>query len=171
MRTFIQNIFVNIEILHKIAWSEYLQNSVVAKVLIMMSAKFHVDRHFLFLHGRNLAVFAERVLRKTHSSLYVPKRDDLWDALNISCDALSQVLSNPQLKRKERTEAVREREAMVLMALGRLAEYIESAATCKSDVFTTGFRPHAEHRKLIEEGIATRRRQRVSAKMARLVED
>lgn len=171
MRTLIQNIFVNIEILHKIAWSVYLQKSVAAKVLIMMSAKFHVDRHFLFLHGRNLAVFAERVLRKTQHNSYVPRREDLWDALNASCEALDLVLNNPQLKRKERTEAVREREAIVLLALGKMAEYIEAAATCKSDVFTTGFRPHAEHRKLIEEGIATRRRQRVTAKMARLVED
>ena len=136
----------------------------------MMSAKFHVDRHFLFLHGRSLAVFAERVLRKTHNSTYVPQREDLWSALNTGCDELNLVLNNPLLKRKERTEAVREKEASVLLALGKFAEHIESAATCKSDVFTTGFRPHTEHRKLIEEGIETRRRQRVSAKLARLVE-
>lgn len=133
-----------------------------------MSAKFHIDRHFLFLHGRNLAVFAERVLRKTQHSVYVPNRIELWEKLNKTSADLNAVLENADLKRKVRTEAVREKESEVLVALGKFAEYIESTATCKSDVFTTGFRPHAEHRKLIEEGVETRRRQRVSAKMAQL---
>lgn len=134
----------------------------------VMSAQFHIDRHFLFLHGRNLAVFAERVLRKTQSNAYVPNRQDLWDELETACAGLNGVLENPELKRKMRTEAIREKEAEVLVVLGKFAAYIESAATCKSDVFTTGFRPHAEHRKLIDEGVETRRRQRVSAKMAQL---
>lgn len=133
-----------------------------------MSAKFHIDRHFLFLHGRNLAVFAERVLRKMQHNGYVPNRGELWDELNKTSADLHAVLENADLKRKVRTEAVREKESEVLVALDKLAEYVESAATCKSDVFTTGFRPHAEHRKLIEEGVETRRRQRVSAKMAQL---
>ncbi len=136
-----------------------------------MSATFHIDRHFLFLHGRNLAVFAERVLRKTNNNVYVPNREDLWDELNKSAAALTAVLENPELKRKMRTEAVREKESEVLVALGKYAEYVEAAATCKSDVFTTGFRPHAEHRKLIDEGVETRHRQRVSAKMAQLEEE
>jgi len=136
-----------------------------------MSAKFHIDRHFLFLHGRNLAVFAERVLRKTNNNVYVPNREDLWDELNTSAAALTAVLVNPELKRKMRTEAVREKESEVLVALGKYAEYVEDVATCKSDVFTTGFRPHAEHRKLIDEGVETRHRQRVSAKMAQLEEE
>jgi hypothetical protein len=136
-----------------------------------MSAKFHIDRHFLFLHGRNLAVFAERVLRKTNNNVYVPNREDLWEELNTSAAALTAVLENPELKRKMRTEAVREKESEVLVALGKYAEYVEAAAACKSDVFTTGFRPHAEHRKLIDEGVETRHRQRVSAKMAQLEEE
>ncbi len=136
-----------------------------------MSATFHIDRHFLFLHGRNLAVFAERVLRKINNNVYVPNRADLWHELNLSAAALTAVLENPELKRKMRTEAVREKESEVLVALGKYAEYVEGAATCKSDVFTTGFRPHAEHRKLIDEGVETRHRQRVSAKMAQLEEE
>lgn len=136
----------------------------------MLSAKFHVDRHFLFLHGQNLAVFAERVLRKMQSNSLIPKPDDLLQALNLSCRELNGVLDNPLLKRKLRTEAVRAKEAAVLLALDKMAEYVETEASCKSDVFTTGFRPHAEHRKLIEEGVETRRRRRVSAKMAWLEE-
>jgi len=133
-----------------------------------MSVKFQVDRHFLFLHGRSLTVFAERVLRKSPKSSYIPNREELWDALNKSARALHEVLDNPQLKRKERTEAVREKEAPVLLALGKLAEHVETTASCKSDVFTTGFRPHTEHLKLKERGVQTRRRQRVSAKLAEL---
>ncbi|TNE59682.1 MAG: hypothetical protein EP344_08380 [Bacteroidetes bacterium] len=88
--------------------------------------------------------------------------------LQDSNAALQEVLENPELKRKERTEAVRDKEAQVLLALGKMAEYIEQAATCKSDIFTTGFRPHAEHRKSRNNGFETRRRQRVSAKLAQL---
>ena len=135
-----------------------------------MIDKFQVDRHFLFLHGQSLTVFAERILRKFQKSTYIPNQKDLWNALNESVQALHEVLDNPQLKRKERTEAVREKEAPVLLALGKMAEYVEKSASCKSDVFTTGFRPHAEHRKLKERGVQTRRRQRVSAKLAELQE-
>lgn len=135
-----------------------------------MVDKFQVDRHFLFLHGHSLTVFAERILRKSLKSTYIPNQENLWDALNVSVQDLHEVLENPQLKRKERTEAVRERETPVLLALGKLAEYVEKTASCKSDVFTTGFRPHAEHRKLKERGVQTRRRQRVSAKLAELEE-
>lgn len=155
----------------KIAWSENLRTRVVAKVLTMTTVKFHIDRHFLFLHGRNLAVFAERVLRKMQDNPNVPNDPEHWNLLNSTCSALNLVLDNSLLKRKTRTEAVREREADVLLALGKLAEHVEAAASCKSDVFTTGFRPHAEHQKLIEEGVETRRRQRVLAKMARLEEE
>lgn len=133
-----------------------------------MSVKFQVDRHFLFLHGRNLAVFVERVLRKSQNSTYIPNRIDLWEDLNRSAEDLNKVLENPLLKRKERTEAVREKETQVLLALDKMAVYVEAEATCKSDIFTTGFRPHAEHQKLRNEGVETRRRRRVSAKLAQL---
>lgn len=145
-----------------------MQTLVIAKVLTKMSAPFHIDRHFLFLHGRNLAVFAERVLRKTQNNVYVPNRADLWESLDKSNAELNAVLDNPELKRKSRTEAIREKETDVLVALGKFAEYVESAASCKSDVFTTGFRLHTEHQKLLAEGVETRRRQRVLAKMAQL---
>lgn len=140
-------------------------------VLTMMGTKLHIDRHFLFLHGRNLAVFAERVMRKMQENAYIPNRADLWESLNALCSELNHVLDNPELKRKMRTEALREKEADVLLALGKLAAYIEEIASCKSDVFTTGFRPHAEHRKRVQEGSETRRRQRVLAKMAKLEEE
>lgn len=154
-----------------IAWSVDWKTNTVVKVLTMMGTKFHIDRHFLFLHGRNLAVFAERVLRKTQENVYIPNREDLWEALNKSCVELNLVLDNPELKRKIRTDALRETESDVFLALGQLATYIEEKASCKSDVFTTGFRPHAEHRKRIEEGVETRRRQRVLAKIAKLEEE
>ncbi len=136
-----------------------------------MRVKFQVDRHFLFLHAKNLTVFAERVLRKSQKSTYIPCKEELWNALNQSTEDLHLVLANRTLKRKERTEAVREKESPVLLALGKIAEYVEDTASCKSDVFTTGFRPHTEHRKLKEDGVQTRRRQRVSAKLAQLQDE
>ena len=101
-----------------------------ANFAIMERIQFHVDRHFLFLHGRNLAVFAERVLRKTEFNINVPVQPDLWMALHTACATLNEVLADTRLKRKERTEAVREKEAPVLMMLDKWATYIESAATC-----------------------------------------
>lgn len=136
-----------------------------------MNTKFQIDRHFLFLHGHNLTVFAERVLRKSQMSSYIPTQEDLWEELNAATAALHKVLNNPQLKRKERTEAVREKEAPVLLSLSKLATYIEKTVSCKSDIFTTGFRPHNEHRKVKDGSSPTRRRQRVSAKLAKLQEE
>lgn len=133
-----------------------------------MQAKFQVDRHFLFLHGKKLTVFAERVLRKSQKTSYISCKEEFWTELSKRTDDLHRVLANLELKRKERTEAVREKEAPVLVALGEMAKHVEATASCKSDVFTTGFRPHTEHRKLKKEGVETRRRQRVSAKMAQL---
>ncbi|MBL7776384.1 MAG: hypothetical protein JNK89_10310 [Saprospiraceae bacterium] len=94
--------------------------------------------------------------------------DELWANLDQCNEALRQVLADPALKRKERTDAIREKEAPVLLALGQMANHVETTAACKSDVFTTGFRPHNEHRKLREQGVETRRRQRVSAKLEQL---
>jgi len=54
----------------------------------------------------------------------------------------------------------------VLVALTRMADYIEQTATCKSDIFTTGFRAQTEHRKPSE----TVRRRRMSIKLAKLEE-
>ena len=129
-----------------------------------MHAKLNIDRHFLFLHGTKLAVFAERVLRDTLQNPYLVKPEGLWDTLKETTRELHAVLDDPELKRKERTDAIREQESQVLVALTRLADYVEQAAACKSDIFTTGFRAQTEHRKPSE----TVRRRRMSIKMAKL---
>jgi len=131
-----------------------------------MHAKLNIDRHFLFLHGNKLAVFAERVLRGTLHNPYLTKPEGLWTNLLTHTRQLRTVLESPELKRKERTDAIREREALVLVALTRMADYIEQTATCKSDIFTTGFRAQTEHRKPSE----TVRRRRMSIKLAKLEE-
>lgn len=133
-----------------------------------MTDKLIIDRHFLFLHGERLAVFAERILRNTQNSPYVPHDEERWQELNEACQGLRQVLDNPLLKRKIRTGALREQEARVLLALNRMADYVERAAPCKSDVFTTGFRPQSEQRRAMAIANGTRRQLRMSAKMARL---
>ena len=131
-----------------------------------MHAKLNIDRHFLFLHGNKLAVFADRVLRDTLHNPYLTKPEGLWTTLLTHTRQLRSVLESPELKRKERTDAIREREALVLVALTRMADYIEQTATCKSDIFTTGFRAQTEHRKPSE----TVRRRRMSIKLAKLEE-
>lgn len=129
-----------------------------------MHAKLNIDRHFLFLHGSKLAVFAERVLRDTLQNPYLAKPEGLWETLQETTRELHAVLDDPELKRKERTDAIREQEAQVLVALTRMADFVEQAAACKSDIFTTGFRAQTEHRKPSE----TVRRRRMSVKMAKL---
>lgn len=131
-----------------------------------MHAKLSIDRHFLFLHGSKLVVFAERVLRDTFQNPYILRPNDIWQNLKESCSELHAVLDAPDLKRKERTDAMREKEAQVLVALSRMADYVEQTAICKSDIFTTGFRSQTEHRK----AGATVRRQRMSVKLAQLEE-
>jgi hypothetical protein len=131
-----------------------------------MHAKLNIDRHFLFLHGSKLVVFAERVLRETFQNPYLQKPEGLWEHLKESCAELHAVLDASELKRKERTDVVREKEAQVLVALSRLADYVEQTAICKSDIFTTGFRSQTEHRK----AGATVRRKRMSVKLAQLEE-
>lgn len=132
----------------------------------IMYIKLNIDRHFLFLHGNKLVVFAERVLRDTLQNPYVTKPEDLWNTLKAATLELRAVLDDPELKRKERTDAVREREAQVLVVLSRMAEHVEKTASCKSDIFTTGFRAQTEHRKPSE----TVRRRRMSVKLAQLEE-
>ncbi len=129
-----------------------------------MHAKLNIDRHFLFLHGGKLAVFAERVLRDTLHNPYLPKPEGFWENLKDTCLQLHAVLDDPELRRKERTDAIREKETLVLVALSRLADYLERVASCKSDIFTTGFRAQTEHRKPVQ----TIRRRRMSVKLAKL---
>ena len=129
-----------------------------------MLTKLNLDRHFLFLHGERLAVFTERILRNTQQNPNMPKPAMLWEDLKTACEALRQTLEDPTLKRKDRTDAIREKEAPVLVALNRMADYVEQAAPYKSDVFTTGFRPQTEHRKLVQ----TVRRRRMSARLEQL---
>ncbi len=127
-----------------------------------MSAKLKIDRQFLFLHGDNLAVFSERVLRNTQ----MPSAACILERLSATTASLRRVLADSNLKRKLRTEAVREKEAAVLLSLGEIADFLENNLTYKSDVFTSGFRPYTTHRKTS----ATRLEQRMAAKLARLDE-
>ena len=127
-----------------------------------MSAKLKIDRQFLFLHGDNLAVFSERVLRNTQMS----SAACILERLSATTASLRRVLSDSNLKRKLCTEAVREKEAAVLLSLGEIADFLENNLTYKSDVFTSGFRPYTTHRKTS----ATRLEQRMAAKLARLDE-
>lgn len=127
-----------------------------------MSAKLKIDRQFLFLHGENLAVFSERVLRNTQMS----SAACILERLSATTASLRRVLADSNLKRKLRTEAVREKEAAVLLSLGEIADFLENNLTYKSDVFTSGFRPYTTHRKTS----ATRLEQRMAAKLARLDE-
>ena len=106
------------------------------------------------------------MLRDTLHNPYLTKPEGLWTTLLTHTRQLRSVLESPELKRKERTDAIREREALVLVALTRMADYIEQTATCKSDIFTTGFRAQTEHRKPSE----TVRRRRMSIKLAKLEE-
>jgi hypothetical protein len=129
-----------------------------------MNAKLKVDRQFLFLHGDNLAVFSERVLRNTQTQLHAHKASCLLEKLNAATAALRRVLADSNLKRKVRTEAVREKEAGVLHYLGAMADFLENNLEFKSDIFTSGFRPYTTHRKTS----ATRLEQRMAAKLARL---
>ena len=145
---------------------QYLSFADFQKCDGIMYVKLNIDRHFLFLHGAKLAVFAERVLRDTLHNPYLSKPESLWNNLKEHTLELRTVLDDPELKRKERTDAVREREAQVLVALSRLAEHVEKTASCKSDIFTTGFRAQTEHRKPAE----TVRRRRMSVKLAQLEE-
>lgn len=127
-----------------------------------MNANLKIDRQFLFLHGDNLAVFCERVLRNTHMT----SAACILQRLSDTTASLRRVLSDPNLKRKLRTEAVREKEAAVLLSLGELADFLENNLAYKSDIFTSGFRPYTTHRKTS----ATRLEQRMAAKLARLDE-
>lgn len=129
-----------------------------------MIAKLKVDRQFLFLHGDNLAIFSERVLRNTQAQVDAPRAVCVLEKLNTANLALRKVLADPHLKRKMRTEAVREKEATVLLFLGELADFLENNLQYKSDIFTSGFRPYTTHRK----NSATRLEQRMAAKLARL---
>jgi hypothetical protein len=127
-----------------------------------MSAKLKIDRQFLFLHGESLAVFSERVLRNTQ----LASAACMLQRLNETTASLRRVLADSKLKRKVRTEAVREKEAAVLLALGEVADFLEHNLAYKSDIFTAGFRPYTTHRKTS----ATRLEQRMAAKLARLDE-
>lgn len=145
---------------------QYLSFANLQNCIGIMHAKLKIDRHFLFLHSTKLAVFTERVLRDTLHNPYLSKPEGLWESLKESALELRTVLDDPELKRKERTDAIREREAQVLVALSRMADHVEQTASCKSDIFTTGFRAQTEHRKPSE----TVRRRRMSIKLAQLEE-
>ena len=131
-----------------------------------MRTILRIDRHFHFLHGNNLSVFAERILRNTEKNPYVEKPDQLWDLLHESNAALRKVLEDRFIKQKERTMLIRKLEVPVAFALEKVALYVEETAPCKSDIITTGFRPLTEHRKDMSDLRATNRRRRLEVVMS-----
>lgn len=135
-----------------------------------MDRHFKIDRHFLFLHGDKLVVFTERVLRSLRNHTTLQEPEALISHLQQRCHSLRAVIADQDLKRKVRTEALRGCEAPVYLALAELADHIEQEAQCKADIFTTGFRPQGEQERSRRRGIPTRRRERVTAKLARLSE-
>ncbi len=124
---------------------------------------FQIDRHFLFLHSEKLAVFTERVLRSTQHNPSIPKPEGVWDDLNENVLALRKTIADPFLKRKDKTDAIRAKEAPVVRGLEKLATHVESSAKFKSDALTSGFHLHSDHAKG-----ETRRKARMSAKMEQL---
>ena len=129
-----------------------------------MNTKLKVDRQFLFLHGDNLVVFSERVLRNTQAQPHADRASCILERLNSATNSLRRVLADPNLKRKMRTEAVREKEAVVLHYLNLMSDFLENNLQFKSDIFLSGFRPYTTHRK----ATITRLEQRMAAKLVRL---
>ncbi|MEZ4917531.1 MAG: hypothetical protein R2792_00375 [Saprospiraceae bacterium] len=106
-----------------------------------------VDRRFENMHGQKLAVLADRVARKTESSPYLNCPTEILEDVRNQLLTLQGVLADSSLKRKARTEAIRSYELPLKASLKVLADYIEGQAQCKSDIYTTGFRPLSEQRK------------------------
>lgn len=116
-------------------------------LIIMVHHELYIDRQYLFMHGLNLVVFAERVLRNTADNPNLNKPASVWESLKAHASALRMVLTNQELKRKMRTEAMREQEHLLLIDLKQMAEYVEATIAFKSDIYTTGFRPQTEQRR------------------------
>jgi 2-phospho-L-lactate guanylyltransferase (CobY/MobA/RfbA family) len=112
-----------------------------------MRTSLRIDRHFQSFRNQKLALFADRVLRKSRENLYVACPADVLDNLARALQGLNRVLSDDNLKRKARTAAIRDAEAPVVRALSMVADFIERTIVCKSDIYTTGFRPMTESRK------------------------
>ena len=112
-----------------------------------MKNGLRVDRHFEQMHGPKLAVLAQRIARKAGESPYLTCPDTLVIDVRTALDSLQQVLEDPSLKRKARTQAIRKEELPLKESLLALAQYVEQKAECKSDIHTTGFRPASEQRK------------------------
>jgi hypothetical protein len=133
---------------------------------LMIHHELYIDRQYLFMHGLNLVIFAERVLRNTADNPNLNKPASVWESLKTHASALRMVLTNQELKRKLRTEAMREQEHLLLIDLKQMAEYVESTIAFKSDIYTTGFRPQTEQRR---PG-GTLRGKRILAKLEALEE-
>lgn len=129
-----------------------------------MSSNIKIDRHYLFLHGVSLAIFAERILRNTAQNPNISKPTTLWEDLSETCRSLRATLADSSLRRKRRTEAIREQEARLLSKLEKMAEHVERITAFKSDALSAGFHLHNDH----SDKPDTRRKQRMTTKMARL---
>ena len=112
-----------------------------------MNIELRVDRRFQHFRNQKLAFFAERILRQLQQNPYMSVPARLLEALEAELSRFQSVLNNPDLKRKARTDAIRAAEIPLRHILSDLACYVEKAAPCKSDIYTTGFRPAWEGRK------------------------
>ncbi len=112
-----------------------------------MNIELRVDRSFEYFRSQKLAIFAERILRKLHQNPYLSIPGDALEPLEAELERFLRVLNNPELKRKARTDAIRKAEVPLRQVLSGLADLVEKSAPCKSDIYTTGFRPASESRK------------------------
>lgn len=134
-----------------------------------MHAKLMIDRHFLILRGSALAVFAERILRTTRQNRALSCREAHWQYLRETCQALRLALDAPLLRPKARLAAQRIQESLVRQALGAVADDIETAASCKYDLFTAGFCAISDKRtKDAEPSRRMRRRHEAVVRVARM---
>ncbi len=131
-----------------------------------MHAKLVIDRHFLVHRGITLAVFAERILRATQRHPAINCPEPQWHNLEESTLALREILADSILRSRERVANQRIRESRVRLALIAMADVMESAATCKYDLFTAGFGVRAE--KNDPEAQPSRRMRRHQAAVVRV---
>jgi hypothetical protein len=137
-----------------------------------MQQLLKIDRSFVFLRGSGLLAFADRILRNMNQNVNVPNCESTWRLVADTRQAIIDASGTYYARQKDKTQAIREREAALTLALEKMADHIQTAATCKSDVYTTGYRPHSEHRS--NQGVGkdhlNRRRLKVSARISHSIQ-
>jgi hypothetical protein len=129
---------------------------------MVMISMLRINRQFMFLNGSSLLAFSERILRLLATRHPGEHEQSLLLRLQEKTGALAATLNDPELKRKQRTDAIRAKSVLVLGVLDQLADHFEQTLAYKSDIFTTGFRPLTASRTDSE----TKRAQRLNQKKA-----